>query len=403
MKSSKVDLWQSKYTLLSAILKISLEKISSTHKIDKILTLLGSQLNPINVQHTALFLTKDDLLHFTAGYNFQKCDNSSPSHINAYHYGIVADTTQTTIFPKKRISSPKKQPVIWDSPHYCISLSDGKVKLGVLVVFCQETHDNQETVEFLEDIAHIIEIILSAINAKTQTTKEMEEIASAVAHEVRNPLAGIRGMAQSIEEEVSATSDAHECTTRIIRQVDRLNKLLCDFFSYVRPQKSEISQIDVEAIVSDTRALVEKKLCHAKIHFQFEAQKNIPTIIADPNQLQQILLNLFLNSIDAIKENGLISLFIEEVTAQQQQLYTHQFQDLKVKTGDILLRFTDNGPGISQKNIHHIFDPFFTTKKDGTGLGLATVYRILKENRASIFAKSSPESGTTFYIFFTHA
>lgn len=400
MKSSEVNFWQSKYTLLNTALKISLERISSDHKIEKILSTLCAPSSPICAQKAALFLVKDELLQFTAGYNFQECDNCSPSHINAYHYGIAAHKTQTTFFPQKRAIHLLKEATTWDAPHYCVCLTDGQTNLGMLIIFCTEPQDDHETINFIEDIAHILEIILSAIKAEEKTTREMKEIASAVAHEVRNPLAGIRGMAQSIEEEVSPTSDAHECTTRIIRQVDRLNTLLCDFFDYVRPQKTEISQVDIEAIVSDTRALVEKKLSHTKIQFHFEMQKNIPTITADPNQLQQVLLNLFLNSIDAIQQNGKISLIIKKVTADKRRLYTRQFKDLKVDIGDILFRFIDSGPGISEKNMLHIFDPFFTTKKEGTGLGLATVHRIVKENRASIFTKSSPESGTVFYIFF---
>lgn len=403
MKSSKVAPWQLKYSLLSASLKISLQKAPSIKKIEKILSLLCAPLNPIGAQHAALFSTKETTLEFTAAHNFQTFGKLAPSHINAYHLEAVSHKTQTTFFPQPTSQNSPRQPQQWDTPHYCAPLWNNEQRLGILVVFCKEKQGSNNTIAFIEDITRVLAAILGSIKDKENTTKEMEEIASAVAHEVRNPLAGIRGMAQSIEEEVEKTSDAHECSTRIIRQVDRLNKLLCDFFTHVQPQKSDITQIDIKTIVTETHALVEKKLCHGKILFHFNMHKDVPAIIAAPDQLQQVLLNLFLNSIDAIQKNGEISLTIEEVSTPQQQLYTHQFHGLVVEVGDILFRFADSGPGISQKNISHIFDPFFTTKREGTGLGLATVHRILKENRASIFTESSPEYGTIFYIFFKHA
>lgn len=413
MKYSKSNLWQLKYALLSQCLKISLQKISSTQKIERILSLLCSTQNPICAQHAALFLVKDQVLQFTTGCNFHQRHNCDPSRINACHCGVVARKTEATFFSaQQKTSCSHQQSPLCDVPHYCIPLVNKNTTLGVLIVLCSETQNVQESIEFVKDIAHILESIVFITNAESRAIKEIEEqnrlttlaaVASAVAHEVRNPLAGIRAMAQSIEEEVNQTSDAYQCSTRIIRQVDRLDTLLCGFFNYAHPRGSEITQVDIQKIVIDTRTLVEKKLSHANIQFHLEIHNDVSTILADPNQVQQVLLNLFLNSIDAIQQNGQISLIVEDVTADQKQQYTNHFHGLKVDIGDILFRFIDNGPGISQKKLQHIFDPFFTTKKGGTGLGLATAHRILKGNKAFIFAESCRESGTIFYIFFKRA
>lgn len=413
MKNPDITSWQRKYTFLSTSLRISLQKIPSLEKLDKILSLLCTGQNPICSQHTALFLLKEKKFHLTAACNFNHHHCSTPPNINSCHCGVVAYKAKTRFFSgQEQPPCPSPKSAMCNTPHYCVPLSDEEGVLGVLILFCKETEGSKEATEFLHDIAHIIETILSTIKVEERSIKEMAEhnrlstlaeIASSVAHEVRNPLASIRGMAQSIEEEVDHSSHAYECSTRIVRQVDRLNQFLCDFFNYARPKKSKTTQIDIEKTITDTLALVEKKLSRAKIQFHFEIQKSIPTITADQNHIQQVLLNLFLNSIDAIQQNGHISLTIETITDQKQLVYTSKFEHLKIDTDDVLFRFADNGTGMSKKNIHRIFDPFFTTKKDGVGLGLATVYRILKENRAFIFAENSPNSGAIFYIFFKRA
>ena len=126
------------------------------------------------------------------------------------------------------------------------------------------------------------------------------EIASAVAHEVRNPLAGIKIMAQSIEGQSVSKEEQNECLRRIVRQVDRLNSLLTEFFSYARPATAQVRKMSLQEIISETRPLIANKLMKSHIIFRENHQENLPSIIADPNQVQQVLLNLFLNAIDAI-------------------------------------------------------------------------------------------------------
>lgn len=235
---------------------------------------------------------------------------------------------------------------------------------------------------------------------KMNRLSTVAEIASAVAHEVRNPLAGIKIMAQSIEEDSSSTDEQYECATRITRQVDRLNELLSEFFSYARPvipKKRITSLID---IFSETEPLIHNKLEKNSIELEESYPEDLPPIIADPNQVQQVFLNLMLNAIDAIKQHGTISIVAEELTKSKLSAAKKKLPILLSGAKYLQVTFSDNGTGMPPDIAEKVFEPFFTTKTTGSGLGMSIVYRTLKENDAAITLKSAEGKGTTFTIYF---
>ncbi len=252
-------------------------------------------------------------------------------------------------------------------------------------------------------------ISLADISELKYIRKEMEkmnrlstvaEIASAVAHEVRNPLAGIKIMAQSIEEESGVNSEHLECSQRIIRQVDRLNVLLGDFFSYARPAEPNKRPTSLNAIIEETKHLINNRLVQNYIELHEEIGSKLPLIVADPHQVQQVFLNLFLNAIDAIKGQGCINISAKLLSKAQLQPYKNQYPGLLGNRPYVVVQFIDNGAGMSPETAAQVFEPFFTTKSSGAGLGLSIVYRTLKENDATIVLKSREGKGTTFTIFF---
>ncbi|MDP3478756.1 MAG: ATP-binding protein [Desulfoprunum sp.] len=252
-------------------------------------------------------------------------------------------------------------------------------------------------------------ISLSDISELKYVRKEMEkmnrlstvaEIASAVAHEVRNPLAGIKIMAQSIEENAEDNEEQLECSRRIIRQVDRLNELLSEFFSYARPVVPNKRPTSLAAILSETLPLIHNKLMQRHIDLIDDYNNKLPAIIADPNQLQQVFLNLMLNAIDAIREQGRIEISAKVLARNKYPMYKKKFPGLLLDRQYIVVHFSDNGTGMSAETVEKIFEPFFTTKSSGTGLGLSIVYRTLRENDAAIVVESSEGRGTTFIMFF---
>ncbi len=251
-------------------------------------------------------------------------------------------------------------------------------------------------------------ISLADISEVKYVRREMEkmnrlatiaEIASAVAHEVRNPLAGIKIMAQSIEEEAQDNSEQLECARRIARQVDRLNVLLSDFFSYARPAEPKKRPVSLADIITETKPLINNRLSKNHIDLHVDISSDLPQVIADSHQLQQVFLNLFLNAIDAIKQQGRIDISADRPTSKQLQHYKKKYPLLLQNAPCLVVHFTDNGTGMSPATAEKVFEPFFTTKTSGAGLGLSIVYRTLKENDGAIVIASQEGKGTTFTMF----
>lgn len=129
-------------------------------------------------------------------------------------------------------------------------------------------------------------------------------------------------------------------------------------------------------------------------------ESDLPKVLADPNQIQQVFLNLFLNSIDAIHGEGIIKVTTKLIHGPDLESYKRKYPAILTRDRYVLLRFFDNGVGMSQETAEKVFEPFFTTKTTGSGLGLSIVYRTLKENDAAIAVSSMEGNGTTFTIFF---
>ncbi|WP_136808160.1 ATP-binding protein [Desulfosediminicola flagellatus] len=252
-------------------------------------------------------------------------------------------------------------------------------------------------------------VSLSDITELRYVRKEMEkmnrlstvaEIASAVAHEVRNPLAGIKIMAQSIEEDAIENSSQLECSKRIIRQVDRLNELLTEFFSYARPVDPNKRPTSLNTIITEIRPLISNRLMNNSIQLIVRFAENLPDIMADPNQMQQVFLNLMLNATDAIRQDGTIEISGRYLTGNALGAFKRKYPGKLSGKRYVLVTFSDNGMGMSPEIAEKSFEPFFTTKNSGTGLGLSIVYRTLQENDAAITLQSLEGKGTTFNMFF---
>ncbi|MBU0482136.1 MAG: PAS domain S-box protein [Proteobacteria bacterium] len=257
----------------------------------------------------------------------------------------------------------------------------------------------QGTIITLKDVTDLKKI--QAEMEKMNRFSTIAEIASAVAHEVRNPLAGIRTMSQAIDEQLPAGDDKKEYIQRVIKQVDRLNILLTDFFTYARPPEPKQVKISLKKIMDDIKPLVSSRISKCRIALQESYQPKLPDIMVDPNQIQQVFLNLMLNAIDAIKQGGTISVKAESYNGGKHPFDTDLFPWLLEHKNFVSVHFSDDGCGIPDEISDKVFEPFFTNKHDGSGLGLSIVYRILKENNAGIYIDRNRKKGATFILFFS--
>ncbi len=207
-------------------------------------------------------------------------------------------------------------------------------------------------------------------------------LAASIAHEIRNPLAAVSGSVELLATMTTGEnqkSERAELLTIVGREVLRLNLLVTGLLEFARPAPPELQPIELGAVLTDqTRAFAQDKLLGAaqfKLHTAAEVW-----IEADPHQLRQILWNLFRNAAEASPPDMPI-----EIEVDQQGAFGR-------------LRVRDRGAGISKENRIHLFEPFFSTKKSGTGLGLATIHRIVEEHHGRIEVESPPDGGAAFIV-----
>ncbi len=332
----------------------------------------------------------------------QKCNGAAKSIFHWFDEGLQGVPLNSVIGRKnsERILSRSSSLTLPEEAELSITAAGG----SRMVLRCSA---KSRAISGKGDRGHIISV--TDISEWHHIRKEMEkmnrlstiaEIASAVAHEVRNPLAGIKIMAQSIEEGSGTKDERIECSRRIIRQVDRLNELLTDFFSYARPVTPKKRHTSLGEILAETRPLITGKLENQGIQLVENVNDDLPDIIADPNQLQQVFLNLFLNAIDAIRQEGIIEITARTLKSHELPLFCKAHHLLQRGIPYVMIHFKDNGAGMSPGGCERVFEPFYTTKTNGSGLGMSIVYRTLRENDAIITVSSTEGKGTTFAMFF---
>jgi len=215
------------------------------------------------------------------------------------------------------------------------------------------------------------------------------ELSSGIAHEIRNPLAGIKTTAQALGEEMGRDDPKREYLNRITKEIDRLNDLLKTFFSFAKPQKLNLVVCNIKDIVNEIIPLLIKDIANRGINFTEEYAANLPKVRVDFNQMHQVFLNLFLNAIQAMPRGGELKITAEPVRSAPL---------LNPERDYIRISISDTGKGIPAHDINKIFDPFFTSRPKGIGLGLAITYQIIKNHGGSIKVESKVESGTAFTI-----
>jgi PAS domain S-box-containing protein len=212
----------------------------------------------------------------------------------------------------------------------------------------------------------------------------MGELTAGIAHEIRNPLAGIKTIAQALKGEMAEDDPKVEYLERIIKEINRINQLLQDFFAFARPQRPRFITVDPRQVVERVVELLTRNLEEARIQVVRQYAGVLPNIQADPNQLHQVVLNLFINAIQAMTDGGVLRLGLSADNTQDPPM--------------VVLNVSDTGSGMTDDVRVKIFDPFFTTKPSGTGLGLSVTFKVVAEHHGFINVDSKPDEGTTVKV-----
>jgi len=217
----------------------------------------------------------------------------------------------------------------------------------------------------------------------------MGELVMGLAHEIGNPLTGMKTVVQALLEEETLTEHQRKNLYRVLNEVNRLSDFLQTFHGFSVPQETNPIPSQLDDILEDVFLWTHKEAKSKGIKIiRPQTDDKIPRLWADPNQLKQALLNVMLNAIHAIENGGNITIGVCVAKSCRKRLQDHESY----------VRFCiwNSGQGIPLKLLPHIFTPFFTTRKNGSGLGLAVVKKIVEQHNASIQIDSQPESGTRF-------
>ncbi len=248
-------------------------------------------------------------------------------------------------------------------------------------------------VVIFQDVSDVVEMEREL--RRSERLAAVGELSASMAHEIRNPLAAISGSIQMLQGEGGRRPEQSQRLMEIVlRETDRLNRLLTEFLEYARPGPLRRESLLLEEAVAEVLAIYEGSRSDAPaVDVSIEPGLQLD---ADPGLLRQLLWNLLLNAAQAMPQGGRIG--IEAHASQTPQEGPGGSRNGGLEAGWIELGVHDGGPGIPAETLDRIFDPFFTTKPGGTGLGLATVHRIVEEHGGSIRVQSAAGKGTSFHV-----
>ena len=212
------------------------------------------------------------------------------------------------------------------------------------------------------------------------------QLASGVAHEIKNPLAVIKMLINTIDSEIEATSKFKNDFTVMKTEIERLEEIVNHFLNFARPRKVEKLPVNINDLILDVCDFLKIKFNDMNIFVNMDLYVPAKNIMLDANQIKQVFINIFLNAIEACKTCPSALIHVKTLLVSK-------------KSGTVMkVEISDNGPGIKEEIISQIFDPFTTGRTDGLGLGLSICYRIITDHGGKITAKNRLSGGAKFEI-----
>ncbi len=210
------------------------------------------------------------------------------------------------------------------------------------------------------------------------------QLAAGIAHEIRNPLAGISGSVELLSQNTKNEED-QKLMKIILREINRLNNLITEFLDYSRPLKQPTEPVQLAGIMNE---VIESMKINKNLRANVEVEKKftpVPMVLGHSDKLKQVFLNMVVNSYQAMAETAVAKLTVELSQNSEQK---------------IVLKISDTGAGMSEAVVKRLYEPFHTTKPKGTGLGLAISYKILEIHKVKVSVKSQVGQGTEFTLIF---
>ncbi len=230
----------------------------------------------------------------------------------------------------------------------------------------------------LKDLSELKELEIKM--QRKEKLAALGSLAAGIAHEVRNPLSSIKGYATFFASLFEKESENRKAAYIMAEEVDRVDRVISELLEFAKPAELKLKETDMEQLIANSLRIIKHEAADAGVNLIKEFDQPLPVLKIDPDRFIQVLLNLYINAIQAMEDGG----------------------DLTIKAGiekdALILEICDTGTGISPENQESVFNPYFTTKKQGTGLGLAIVYKIIESHNGTIHIQSIKGKGTTFVI-----
>ncbi len=390
-------------------LGVSLEDIKNVeNRMLRRLIIISLILAAISIIVLSIIFTTQNLKTVSGEYEKFKTLTSSVLENMSEAVIVFDQENKITLFNKsaEKLFNVKSQRVIGDKIDH---VGDGLLSfLSSRIKILSSSNLNFETKLSVKEVEKILSFSISptedpksnkltytvVIKDLTQTKRleeetkrneklsAMGELASGVAHEIRNPINAIGMIAQRLNKEFKTTSNQNEYfdITNLLRtEVNRINKIITQFLSYAKPIEINPKPVDVKLLFDEVYHLFEDQAKQKKISF-IKSYSDSIIINIDHDLIKQSLMNIVQNAIDAVNHEGEVNLKYSKVR------------------NDLVIEISDNGSGISDEQQKKIFDLYFTTKKDGNGLGLSISQKIISQHDGSISFTSSVNKGTTFKI-----
>ena len=221
------------------------------------------------------------------------------------------------------------------------------------------------------------------------------EMAAGIAHELKNPLAGIEVMAGLLRRQVPDSKDAQSLLADILSEAKLANAIVVEMLEFVRPVRLQVEHTDVADVLQQSVTMAESKATRGNVIVKVDVESGLPQIQADHHQLSQVFTNLIANAFEALDGKGTIAIAASLSAIEPDPAFTSAPQE---PTPIVIVDVADNGPGVPEELNDRIFDPFFTTKLKGTGLGLGIVRKIVDAHDGRIDLSSSKDTGTRFRV-----
>lgn len=215
---------------------------------------------------------------------------------------------------------------------------------------------------------------------RAERLSALGQLSAGLAHEIRNPLASISGAASILRRNPDLDPKQAKCVDVIAAESQRLNGLLTNFLNFARPRPPRFQTVEIAALLDNVLALAGHGVRGKAVHFDRRIEPGLPCVECDPEQLEQVLLNLMINAIEASPDGETVTLLAESGNEQ------------------VAVRIIDHGDGVPPSDVDRLFDPFFTTKEHGTGLGLPVAHQIMRQMGGSLLAQRNSGQGMTFSV-----